>query len=296
MKKLIVIAGATASGKTKLAVEIAQKFNTQIISGDSRQCYREMNIGVAKPSDDELNLVPHYFINSHSIHDEISVADYYKYALEKLAQIFSENDIAVLTGGTGLYLKALCEGLDQVPQIDETIQEKVFSDYKANGIDWLLSNCLQLDPEYMAQAKNGEERNAHRLMRALIVKLSTGKSISTFRDQPKPKPYFEIEYHIIDVPKPKLYDRINERVLNMMDNGLIEEVKSLLPFAHLKNLQTIGYQELFSFLKNEIDLPTAIELLQQNSRHYAKRQITWFGKQYPNNFNELDFIRNKYLD
>ncbi|RZM07210.1 MAG: tRNA (adenosine(37)-N6)-dimethylallyltransferase MiaA, partial [Pedobacter sp.] len=244
-------------------------------SADSRQCFKELDIGVAKPSAAELAAVPHYFINSHSIHDNFSAADYESYALEKLSQIFREKDIAVMVGGTGLYIKAFAEGLDAIPAIDEAIKLQVAEGYAAMGISWLQSEIQQHDPAFYA---SGEIRNPHRLIRALEVKLSTGKSITELQSRTKKTRDFNIVKIGMEMPREKLYSRINDRVDQMMADGLEIEALALMPFRELNALQTVGYRELFDFFDGKISLDKAVELIKQNTRHYAKRQMTWFKK------------------
>lgn len=272
-KTCIVIAGPTAIGKTAYAIEVAKYFNTEIISADSRQCFKELNIGVAKPSTEELNAVKHHFINSHSIKQEVNAALFEQYALEKLQQIFEHNDTAVVAGGTGLYIKALCEGMDEIPAIDENVRNTIISNFNANGIEWLQQQVKENDPLYYA---SGEIQNPQRLMRALEVKLSTGKSITSFQTKQKKQRDFTIIKLVLDMPREQLYERINKRVDIMMKEGLAEEVKELLPLQTLNALQTVGYRELFEYYNGSISLQSAVELIKQNTRHYAKRQVTWF--------------------
>lgn len=271
----IIISGPTASGKTALAIELALHLQTSIISADSRQCFRELNIGVAKPSPQELEKVHHYFINSHSIHDEVNAAIFEKYALGSASAIFQKNKYAIMVGGTGLYIKAFCEGMDEIPAIDQSIRKNIISNYESSGLVWLQQQVQQQDPEYYAQ---GEIQNPQRLMRALEVKLSTGRSVISFQQQQKKQRPFRIIQLAIDLPRAVLYDRIDNRVDEMMKNGLLDEVKQLMLFKDLNALQTVGYRELFSHLQGEISLERAVELIKQNTRHYAKRQLTWFKK------------------
>jgi tRNA dimethylallyltransferase len=275
MKKLIVIAGPTASGKTTLAIDIATHFNTTIISADSRQCYKELNIGVAKPNIEELQQVEHLFINSHSIQQAINAADFEQIALQHLQDIFTQHDTAVMVGGTGLYIQALCDGIDKMPAIDENINATINDLYLQNGIAWLQQQVTIADPAFYAQA---EIHNPARLIRALVFVKSHGVSIQQFKLKQKVHRDFVIEKYAIDMPKQILYDRINNRVNAMMQQGLLSEVQALLPHQHLKNLATVGYTELFSYLQQEISLDRAVELIKQNSRRYAKRQVTWFAK------------------
>jgi tRNA dimethylallyltransferase len=274
-KKIIIIAGPTASGKTDLAIKIAAHFNTEIISADSRQCFKELDIGVAKPSAAQLATVHHYFINSHSVTQNISAADFESYALDASQKIFEQNNVAVMCGGTGLYIKAFCEGLDNIPEIDPEIKTNITQSYSEEGIDWLTLQLQNEDPVFFAK---GEMKNPHRMLRALEVKRSTGKSIILHQTKQKKQRDFDVLKFCIDVPRADLYNRINNRVDGMMKQGLREEVESLISFKHFNALQTVGYKELFSFLENKISLAKAIDLIKQNTRNYAKRQVTWFKK------------------
>jgi tRNA dimethylallyltransferase len=272
-KTCIVIVGPTAVGKTNIALQLAQHFSTEIISADSRQCFKELNIGVAKPTAEELALVKHYFINSHSIQDEMNTAIFEKYALKSINEIFKTKDIAIMVGGTGLYVKTFCHGIDEVPNISPEIKEKVIADYEWEGLEWLQKEVEKVDPVYYAK---GENKNPTRLMRALEVKLSTGRSILDFQTHNKKTRDFDIIKIGLDMPREALYDRINARVNIMMEDGLEAEVKSLEQYKKLNALQTVGYRELFSYLEDDISLEYAVQMIKQNTRNYAKRQLTWF--------------------
>lgn len=277
-KYLIVIAGPTAVGKTDVAISVAQHFNTSVISADSRQCYREMTIGTAKPSQEELDAVPHFFIDSHSIHDHLNAADYERLALGYCAQIFADKDIAVVCGGTGLYVKALCEGLDEMPPVDAAIDREVLHDYEAKGIDWLREAVRTEDPVFFEGA---EQQNPMRLLRALSFYRTHKVSINQYRSGLKKSRPFEIIKIGLELPRELLYQRINSRVDKMMEDGLLEEVIGLYPYRDLKNLQTVGYSEFWqsdSFPPRGQELDAAINLVKQHSRNYAKRQLTWFKK------------------
>ncbi|HMD01046.1 MAG TPA: tRNA (adenosine(37)-N6)-dimethylallyltransferase MiaA [Ferruginibacter sp.] len=274
-KTCIIIVGPTAVGKTALAIQVAQHFNTEIISADSRQCYRELNIGVAKPSPEELAAVKHHFINSHSIHEEVNARVFEQYALNKAAEIFSTKDIVVMVGGTGLYVNAFCNGIDEIPVIEPTIREEVISNYEQLGIEWLQEAVQKNDPVYFGK---GEFKNPQRMMRALEVKLATGRSILDFQTQKKEQRDFNIIKVGLELPKEQLQQNINTRVDLMMQQGLLEEVKLLLPEKNLNALQTVGYRELFDHLENKISLEEAVEQIKISTRQYAKRQKTWFRK------------------
>lgn len=274
-KTCIIVTGPTAVGKTAIALSLARHFNTHIISADSRQCYKELNIAVAKPRQSELDEILHYFINSHSIQDYISAADFEEYALAAVEEIFKKNDIAIMVGGTGLYINAFCHGLDPIPQTDIGTREKIISSFESMGIEWLQEEVMKQDPAFYA---SGEINNPQRLMRALEVIQSTGKSITSFQSKQKLQRPFNIIKIGLDMPRNELYQRINNRADDMMKLGLEAEARALLPFRNLNALQTVGYRELFSYFDGEISLERAIELIKQNSRHYAKRQLTWFKK------------------
>lgn len=274
-KTCIIIAGPTASGKTDLAIKVAKHFHTKIISADSRQCFTELNIGVAKPATAQLNDVKHHFINSHSIHAKVTAADFETYALDALENIFTENNIAVVCGGTGLYIKAFTDGLDDIAEASADVKNEISFGYHQHGIAWLQQKIQELDPLFWAE---GEVQNPHRLSRALEVFLTTGKSIITLQKREKKQRPFNIIKIGLTLPRSVLYDRINSRVDAMQAAGLEDEAKSLLPFKSLNALQTVGYKELFQYFEGEISQERAFELIKQNSRHYAKRQLTWFKK------------------
>jgi tRNA dimethylallyltransferase len=274
-KTCIVIVGPTAVGKTSLSLQLAHHFQTSIISADSRQCFKELNIGVAKPAPDQLSSVQHYFINSHSITGEVNAAVFEAYALTAVNEIFSDKDIAIIVGGTGLYIKAFAEGLDLIPAISKEIRKDIMAKYELEGIGWLQEQLLAQDPDFLNTA---ESQNPQRLMRALEVKMSTGKSIRSFQTQIKKDRPFRLIKIGLELPRKELYDNINFRVDQMIEEGLIDEVKSLGPYEALNALQTVGYSEIFDFLKGKVEVDEAIMLIKKHTRHYAKRQITWFKK------------------
>ena len=274
-KTCIIISGPTAVGKTSYGIELALKYNTQIISADSRQCFKELNIGVAKPSKKQLGKVKHYFIDSHSIHEEINVKIFEEYALKAVEEIFKNNDVAVMVGGTGLYIKAFAEGLDEIPEVNETIRKKINEEYSAHGIDWLRDEIKLNDPDFFSK---GEMQNPQRMLRALEVNLSTGKSILNFHSQKKIKRDFEIRNILLELPREQLYKNINHRVDEMMQAGLLKEAENLFSFKNLNALQTVGYKELFDFFEEKYSLEKAVEEIKKNTRHYAKRQMTWFKR------------------
>ena len=274
-KTCLIISGPTAVGKTSYGIELALKYHTQIISADSRQCFKELNIGVAKPSKDQLEKVKHYFINSHSIHEEINVKIFEEYALKSVEEIFKNNDVAIMVGGTGLYIKSFTEGLDDIPEINETIKKEINTQYFAHGIEWLSEQIKLHDSIFFSK---GEMQNPQRMLRALEVKLSTGKSILDFHSQKRIKRDFEIKNILLELPREQLYKNINHRVDEMMEAGLLKEAENLFSFKSLNALQTVGYKELFDFFEGKYSLEKAIEEIKKNTRHYAKRQMTWFKK------------------
>ncbi len=274
-KTVIIVCGPTAVGKTDVAIELAKYFNTEIISADSRQCFKELNIGVARPSEEALKKVVHHFIASHSILEEMNAAIFEIYALNKVAKLFETKNQVVLVGGTGLYIKAFCEGLDTIPQIPISIREKINKDYFEKGMDWLQNEVMQKDSLFY---KESENKNPHRLLRALEVVEATGKSILTFRKNKKFERDFEIIKIGLDLPKEILHQNIATRVDKMMEVGQLDEVKSLLGFKNCNALQTVGYSELVDFIENKISLTQSIEEIKKNTRRYAKRQLTWFRK------------------
>ena len=267
--------GPTAVGKTSFAIALSRALNTEIISADARQCYKEMNIGVARPSADELKTVPHHFIASHSVNENINASFYENWALEKLENLFTRNEAVVMVGGTGLYIKAFCEGLDLIPAIDAEIRENIIAQYEKLGLRWLQKEVSVKDPQYW---EKGEQKNPQRLMRALEVMLGTGSSITSFQNKKAVERPFKIVKIGLELPREELYERINARVLTMVEEGLEKEVKSLEAVAHLNALQTVGYSEWKDYFDVKISKEKVIENIQQNTRHYAKRQMTWFKR------------------
>jgi tRNA dimethylallyltransferase len=274
-KTVIVIAGPTAVGKTSVAIQLAKHFNTEIISADSRQCYKEMNIGVARPSVQELSEVPHHFIASHTIHEKVDAVVFEKYALNKLDELFQKHDVVVMVGGTGLYIKAFCEGMDEMPDVQEAIRQTIIENYELKGIEWLQEQLKENDPEFYAK---GEIKNPQRMMRALEIKKTTGRSIIELRKGEKATRDFNIVKIGIELPKEELHRNIHTRVDQMISAGLVDEVRSLVQFKQLNALQTVGYSEIFEWLDGKIELEKVIENIKTNTRQYAKRQMTWFKK------------------
>ena len=287
-KKCIIIAGPTAIGKTAEAIRLAKLYNTCIISADSRQCYRELRIGVARPTEDELKEVKHYFIANHSVTENISAATFAKEASAYLDEIFEDHDVAIVCGGTGLYIKALVEGLDDIPLIPDEIRVETIRLYKEKGIDALRNKLLDLDPSF---AGRGDIHNPQRMMRALEVVLFLGKSIFDFhksvdssqltvnrQQSTVNRQQISFTYNILKLPRELLYERINQRVDKMIEDGLEEEARSLMEYKELPALQTVGYKEFFDYFDGKYTREEAIEKIKQHTRNYAKRQVTWFKR------------------
>ena len=270
------MAGPTASGKTALAIQLAQHYNTSILSADSRQFYQEMEIGTAKPSAEELAAAPHHFINSLSIQQDYNIGDFERDALAFLEELYQEQDLAVLVGGSGLYIKAVCEGLDVFPPVPAGIREDLVQLLEEQGIEALQQELAVADPIYYNKV---DQANPHRLIRALEVCRATNQAFSSFQGKGKTARPFKALTLAIQWDRAVLYDRINKRVDLMLEAGLVEEARALYPYQHFNSLQTVGYRELFDHFEGKTDLPTAIELIKRNTRRYAKRQLTWLRKQ-----------------
>ena len=274
-KHLIVIAGPTAIGKTALAIKVAQYFQTDIISADSRQFYREMSIGTAKPSPEELAQATHYFINSHSIRDEFTVGDFEQQALVLLEGIYQQKDIAVLAGGSGLFINAITKGFDNLPKAPAEVREELNELFSKDGIEALQNMLKELDPDYYTEV---DLQNPQRIIRALEVSIFTKKPFSTFRTNSSVKRPFDIIKIGLNMPREDLYEQINTRVDQMIRAGLVEEARELLPFRKYNALNTVGYSELFDFFDKKVSLEEAVTAIKQNTRRFAKRQLTWFRK------------------
>ena len=274
-KKLIVIAGPTAVGKTAIAIRLAQHFHTEVVSADARQIYRELGVGVAKPSIQELTLVKHHFISSHSVYDDYNAASYGEEALAVIRKLFERHDKVILCGGSGLYIKAILEGFDDIPETDKDTRTKITEEYQQKGLLWLQDEVKKHDPEYFEVV---DKKNPHRLIRALEVSMSTGTKISDRRTQPKRQFEFDVIKIGLALPMDELYRRIDSRMDQMIERGLFEEAARLYPHRDLQALQTVGYREIFAFMDHAYDKDEAIRLLKRNTRHYAKRQMTWFKK------------------
>ncbi len=274
-KLLIVLAGPTAVGKTSLSISLARHYACPVLSADSRQFYREMNIGTAKITADEQQGIPHFFINSLSIHQAYSVGEYERDALQSLEDIYQNHDKAILAGGSGLYIQAVCEGLDEFPEVPENIQQDLEKLFANEGIGALQAELKKRDPLYFEQV---DQQNPRRLLRALAVCRASGRAFSDFRRQQTVARAFHPVYFLLEMEREQLYNRINQKVDSMMEQGLLEEARQLFPHRQQKALQTVGYQELFRYLEGSASLEEAVDLIKRNSRRYAKRQMTWFRK------------------
>jgi tRNA dimethylallyltransferase len=275
MPALIIIAGPTASGKSSLALQVAKHFSTEILSADSRQFYKKLNIGTAKPSAAELQTVRHHFIDSLDPEETYNVFDYEQDALKVLEKIFSVRDVAVMAGGSGLYIRAICEGIDESPGSNEDIRKDLIKLQQSHGLVALQGLLKQHDPEYYAVV---DLKNSRRLIRALEVCIGTGKKYSDMRTARTVKRDFRIIRIGLRPDRKELYGRIDARVDEMIEQGLVEEARSLMGFKHLNSLNTVGYKELFPHFEGRITLEEAIDQIKQNTRNYAKRQMTWFRK------------------
>lgn len=284
-KTLVVIVGPTAIGKTALSIQLAQHFSTEIISADSRQFFKEMEIGTAKPSKEELNAAKHHFIDSHSIHTFFSTGDFETEALKSIEQIFLEHDIAVMVGGSGLYINAVCNGLDELPETDLNIRTMLNSLLAEKGLEEIQNQLKAVDPEYYERV---DQSNPQRMVRGLEFYLSVGAKLSSFQTNSKKIRPFKMIKIGLNTDRAKLYERINLRVDQMIEAGLVDEVRSLLSFKGLNALNTVGYTELFNYLDGDVTLPEAIASIKQNTRRFAKRQLTWFRKDQETKWFEPD--------
>ena len=274
-KTLIIILGPTAIGKTSLAIQVAKEKKTEIISCDSRQFYKEMCIGTAVPTNQELNEVTHHFIQHLSLNDSYNVGKFEIDALTKLNEIFKKNEFAVMVGGSGMYINAICNGIDKIPKVPKTIREKIINNYKSKGLEWLQEKVKSINP---LNFNNIDNKNPQRLIRILEVYQHTGKEIHLFYNKNKKTREFNIIKIGIKLDREKLYERINQRVDNMIDCGLVNEVKGLKKNQTQNAMQTVGYREIINYLNKEITLEESISNIKQNTRRLAKRQITWFKK------------------
>jgi tRNA dimethylallyltransferase len=273
LKNLLVICGATAVGKTALSVQLAKHFNTEIISADSRQLYKEMSIGTAKPTIEEMQNISHYFIDCLSIHQNYTAGDYEKDVIKKLSELFTRHNLVIMCGGTGLYIDAVCKGFDEGLESNAIIKKEITEQFNMNGLIWLQEQVKKHDVDFYTQS---DINNPHRLMRALEVYLATGKPYSSFRKNAAVQRDFNVIKIFINEERESLYAKINQRTDDMMATGFLKEAEVLFPYKHLNALNTVGYKELFDYMENKTSLDKAIELIKQHTRNYAKRQITWF--------------------
>lgn len=274
-KHLVVVVGPTAVGKTDLCVQLAKHFGTEIISADSRQFFREMRIGTAKPTPEEQQGIPHHFVDSHSIAEEYNAGAFEQDALALLEKLFRQHDMVIMTGGSGLYVRAVLEGMDEMPEADANVREELTRQYETGGLEPLLDKLQELDPIYFAQV---DKANPQRVIRALEVCLSSGIPYSAFRKSEKQERPFNIIKIGLNRERSELYGRIDRRMDLMLEQGLLEEAKALFPYRAHNALQTVGYKEIFDYLEGKYGWEEAVRLLKRNSRRYAKRQLTWFKK------------------
>ena len=274
-KTLIVVLGPTAIGKTSLSIELAKHYNTDIISADSRQFYKELLIGAAPPSEEELDEVQHHFVQHLSVTEDYNVGQFEEDAIQKIEDLFREKDKVILVGGSGLYINSICKGFDKMPDISACIREKIIEMYQEQGVEFLQKEVKEKDPVFYNEV---DKNNPQRLMRALEVIYSTNKTFSSFRKGTNKKRNFKIIKIGLHTDRKILYNRINSRVELMINNGLLKEVESLIPYKNKNSLKTVGYKELFQYFEGTYTLTEAVEKIKQNTRRFAKRQITWFKK------------------
>lgn len=289
-KKVIFIIGPTAIGKTKLSIDLAKIFSCEIISCDSRQFYKELKIGSAPPDKLELTKIKHHFIQNLSVEEDYSAGQFEIDAMERIKKIHKKNNLVLMVGGSGLYIDAICKGLDKIPKISKKFRKEINEEYKNKGLIWLQEKVKKIDPEFYV---NNDCNNPQRLLRTLELFTQTGKNLSSFQTKKTKKRPFKIIKIGLNTKREILYNRINKRVDNMIDKGLLKEVNSLINFQHKNALQTVGYKEIFKFLDKKCSFEEAIDAIKQNTRRFAKRQLTWFRKDKeikwfePNELNEI---------
>ena len=271
---MIVIVGPTAAGKTNLSISLAGHYQTEIISADSRQMFKEMKIGTAVPDEHQLRKVPHHFIQNKSIHEYFSASMFEEEALSLSEKLFRKYSKVIMTGGSGLYINAFCHGIDDIPDVDESVRNKLLTRLKDEGLESLRHELKTMDPEY---CKNADLNNPKRILKALEVSIMTGRPYSSFLTRKKKKRDFHIIKVGVHVPRELLYQRINERVDRMIEAGLVDEARALFPYKHLNALNTVGYKELFQYFEEKISWEEAVRLIKRNTRRYARRQMTWFS-------------------
>ncbi len=275
MKTLLVILGPTGVGKTELSLQIAEQFGSCIISADSRQFYRDIPIGTAAPTPEQLARVKHYFVGTLGLEDYYSAAQYETDTLQLLAQLFEQQDVVVMSGGSMMYIDAVCNGIDDIPTVTDETRQMVRSRYEAEGLESLVSELRLLDPAYYECV---DRKNTARVLHALEICYQTGHTFTSFRTGKKKLRPFNIIKVGLNRPRPELFDRINHRVSAMMDEGLLDEVQRVLPFRNCNSLNTVGYKELFNYLDGDWDLDFALDRMRKNTRVYAKKQLTWFKR------------------
>ncbi|MCQ2207984.1 MAG: tRNA (adenosine(37)-N6)-dimethylallyltransferase MiaA [Paludibacteraceae bacterium] len=274
-KKLVIVLGPTGVGKTELTLQLAERLNTEIISCDSRQMFKEMSIGTARPTEAQTKRVKHHFVGNLSIHNYYSCGRFELEVLELLKELFKTKDTVIMTGGSMLYIDAICKGIDDRPEVNQELRDSLWARYDKEGIDGIREELVKLDPDYAAQM---DPHNYKRIIHALEICLSTGQPYSKLRQETKKERDFEIVKIGLNLPREELYDRINKRVDQMMEEGLLEEAKSLYPQRELNSLNTVGYKELFNYFDGTWDYDYAVSMIKQDSRRYAKKQLTWFRR------------------
>lgn len=275
MPTLLVIVGPTGVGKTELALRVAERFGCPIVNADSRQIYREIPIGTAAPTAEEQARVKHYFVGTHSLTEDYNAGQYERDAVALLNELFQSHEVVVLTGGSMMYIDAVVKGLDDMPEVSQSLREEIRRQYEEKGITWLQTEVERLDPQYWAEV---DQQNPQRLMHCLEICLATGRTFTEFRQgQKRERPWRTVKIGLRR-EREELYERINRRVMLMLDAGLEEEVRAVYDLRHLNSLQTVGYRELFRYIDGEWSREEAIRMIQQNSRHYAKRQMTWWNR------------------
>ena len=272
---LLVLTGPTGVGKTELSLRLAEHFACPIVSADSRQIYCEIPIGTAAPTPEEQQRVPHYFVGTKSVADDYNAGQYERDAIALLQTLFLQHSVVVLTGGSMLYIDAVCNGFDDIPSVPADIRSQLKSDYQSRGLEWLQQEVQRIDPVYWAEV---DRQNPQRLLHCVEICRTTGQTFSSLRRNTRAERPFNILKVALSRPREQLYQRINMRVEQMMAQGLLEEAKAVYPLRHQNSLQTVGYRELFAYLDGQYTLRQAVEMIQQNSRHYAKRQLTWFNR------------------
>ena len=272
---LLVLTGPTGVGKTELSLRLAEHFGCPVVSADSRQIFREIPIGTAAPTAEEQARVQHYFVGTKSVSEDYNAGQYERDALALLQTLFLQHSVVVLTGGSMLYIDAVCNGFDDIPSVSSDLREQVKNEYQAKGLAWLQAEVQHLDPAYWAEA---DRQNPQRLLHCVEICRAAGKPFSSFRSRTRTARPFRIVKVGLNRPREELYTRINLRVEQMMAQGLLEEARSVYPLRHKNSLQTVGYREFFAYIDGQYTLPKAVEMIQQNSRHYAKRQMTWFNR------------------